>query len=74
MLQIGPNPVEQQVIGIHFFDKLLAAKMLQRAQGTSGSNSSRSEERIQRGGQRADVVRAGFGYISNHVDTNRSQP
>ncbi len=48
-LEIGADAVQQQIIGVHFFDELLAAIMFQIAQRTALGDPSGRKQRIQRG-------------------------
>ena len=71
-LQVRLHSMQEEVIQIHGFDELRAAIMLQNPHGPPRRRSARGEQRIERRGKRADVVRAGIRDIADFINTNRA--
>src|SRR5690349_5621778 len=71
--QIGTYAMKEQVVSVHFFNKLFPAKVFERTQRTARSNAPCSKESIQGRGEGTNVVGAGLRDVANHVDAHCSQ-
>ena len=65
--------MQQQFVGVHFFDQLFAAIVFQVTQRAPRGDPAGRKQRIKRRGKRTDVVSSRLSDFSHHVHANGSQ-
>ena len=65
--------VQQQVVDIDVLHDLIPAEMFDDAQRSARRRAARGEQRIQRRGERTDVIRSGLRHIAYYVHADGAQ-
>ena len=71
--EIRTNSVQKQIVEVDFPDQLRAAVVAQNPQRSPSGGAAGLVERIERRGQRTDVISARAQHVPHHVNPHRTQ-